>query len=50
MGLNKPAVLVYIHGGAFVGGVGSYYDPDYFLNDPDLVIVTINYRLGAFGN
>ncbi|XP_055381572.1 juvenile hormone esterase-like [Condylostylus longicornis] len=50
---NKDAlqpVLVFIHGGAFVfGGGQSYsYGPQYLL-DNDLVLVTINYRLGPFG-
>lgn len=51
---NKKAplksVMVYIHGGAFL--LGSSYEnelgPD-FLVDKDVVLVTFNYRLGAFG-
>ena len=45
----KP-VMVWIHGGGFVlgdGGTGSY-GPDRFM-DKDVVIVTINYRLGTLG-
>ena len=45
----KP-VMVWIHGGGFVlgdGGTGSY-GPDNFM-DKDVIIVTINYRLGTLG-
>lgn len=41
-------VLVWIHGGAFIAGSGNDYRPDYFM-ESDVVIVTLNYRLGAFG-
>ena len=45
----KP-VMFWIHGGGFVlgdGGTGSY-GPDNFM-DKDVVVVTINYRLGTLG-
>lgn len=49
-GKLKP-VLLYIHGGGFVSGTGS--DPEYdggnMASRADVVVVTINYRLGAFG-
>lgn len=43
-------VLVYIHGGGFVGGHGgiSLYGPDYFL-EHNVILVTGNYRLGVLG-
>lgn len=43
-------VMVYIHGGAFKFGSGNtdIYGPD-FLVEKDVVVVTINYRLGALG-
>ncbi|XP_033228891.1 esterase FE4-like [Belonocnema kinseyi] len=43
-------VMVWIHGGAFVGGSSnsSKYNPGYLLNK-DIVLVTLNYRLGIFG-
>uniref|UniRef100_A0A1Y1NDS8 Carboxylic ester hydrolase n=1 Tax=Photinus pyralis TaxID=7054 RepID=A0A1Y1NDS8_PHOPY len=43
-------VIVYIHGGAFTSDSGNpdLYGPDILL-DKDLVLVTINYRLGALG-
>jgi para-nitrobenzyl esterase len=44
-------VLVWIHGGAFVLGSGSaaLYDGSLLARRGDVVVVTINYRLGAFG-
>lgn len=43
-------VMVWIHGGGFVGGSGDgdLYGPDYFMVK-DIVFVSINYRLGIFG-
>lgn len=48
-GAKRP-VLVWLHGGAFVIGAGSQgvYNGKH-LAERDVVIVTINYRLGAFG-
>lgn len=50
---NEPLrpVMVYIHGGGFVAGSGTLkteYGPDYLI-EHDVVIVTINYRLGILG-
>ncbi len=44
-------VMVWIHGGAFQFGAGStpWYDGTRFANDGDVVLVTINYRLGPLG-
>lgn len=49
-GARRP-VLVWIHGGAFVNGSGSmpWYDGAALAALGDVVVVTINYRLGAFG-
>src|SRR3954451_13663151 len=46
----KRPVMVWIHGGAFVSGTGAtpWYDGRSFARD-DVVLVTINYRLGALG-
>lgn len=43
-------VMIFIHGGAYRSGSSStaYYAPDYLI-EKDVVVVTINYRLGAFG-
>ena len=47
----KRPVLVWIHGGAFVGGTGGtpVYDGTVLARRGDVVVVTINYRLGALG-
>ncbi len=47
----KRPVMFWIHGGAFVFGSGSspIYDGTHFARHGDVVVVTINYRLGAFG-
>ncbi len=46
---NLP-VMIWIHGGAFVSGEGSDYDPGATLvAQGNTIVVTINYRLGAFG-
>ena len=44
-------VMVWIHGGAFVNGSGSipWYDGSLLAARGDVVVVTINYRLGALG-
>lgn len=42
-------VAVYIHGGAYRSGSGSSYEPVSMVNRGDMVVVTINYRLGAMG-
>lgn len=46
---NPRPVLLWIHGGAFVGGAASLYRLDRLARDADAVIVSINYRLGVFG-
>ena len=43
----KP-VMVWMHGGAFVFGSGSNYGPVNLLIH-DIIIVTVNYRLGPLG-
>ena len=44
-------VLIWIHGGGFVSGSATLpiYSGETFARDGDLVVVTINYRLGALG-
>ena len=42
-------VMVWIHGGAFSSGAGSIYDGAVLAQKGDVIVVTINYRLGAFG-
>ncbi|XP_076643314.1 esterase E4-like [Halictus rubicundus] len=47
---NLLPVLVFIHGGGYLTGNSSrhLYGPDYLL-DKDILLVTLNYRLGLFG-
>ena len=42
-------VMVWIHGGSFLVGSGSIYNGTRLARQGDLVVVTINYRLGVFG-
>jgi len=47
---NKP-VLVYLHGGGFYAGSGGNprLDGEHMARFGDVVLVTVNHRLGAFG-
>ncbi|HJP24592.1 MAG TPA: carboxylesterase family protein, partial [Acidimicrobiales bacterium] len=49
-GAGRP-VYVWIHGGAYKHGQGAtpWYDGTSFATRGDIVVVTINYRLGALG-
>ncbi|HBU13177.1 MAG TPA: hypothetical protein DEB31_10830, partial [Clostridiales bacterium] len=48
---KKHAVMLFLHGGSFCDGAGS--DPEYegskLVREGGVVLVTINYRLGALG-
>jgi para-nitrobenzyl esterase len=46
---RKRAVIVWIHGGAFVGGSSALYPLDSMAKAGDVVMVSMNYRLGVFG-
>ncbi|BET00279.1 Esterase [Nesidiocoris tenuis] len=49
--LNSSApVMLWVHGGGWIWGTGSkiYYGPDFLMNE-DVVLITINYRLGPIG-
>ena len=48
--LKRP-VYLWIHGGGYQHGQGAvpWYDGTSFATQGDIVVVTINYRLGAFG-
>ncbi|TCO44608.1 para-nitrobenzyl esterase [Kribbella antiqua] len=47
---SKPrAVVVWIPGGGFFSGAGSSYEASNFATRGDVVVVTVNYRLGIFG-
>jgi para-nitrobenzyl esterase len=46
---SKLPVFVWIHGGALVTGTGADYDPSVMVAENKIIVVTINYRLGALG-
>ncbi|WP_197435560.1 carboxylesterase/lipase family protein [Agrobacterium vitis] len=50
---TRPAsplpVMVFLPGGAFILGSGDNYDPSRLARTQDVLVVTVNYRLGAFG-
>ncbi|XP_075548220.1 acetylcholinesterase-1-like [Dermacentor variabilis] len=48
---GPKAVMVFIHGGAFTYGSSSwsFYDGIHFAATGDVVVVTLNYRVGPFG-
>lgn len=48
--IAKKAVMFFIHGGAFTEGDGTngFYGPD-FMIEKDVVLITVNYRLGPWG-
>ncbi|XP_053969313.1 esterase B1-like isoform X1 [Anastrepha ludens] len=48
---TKPRpVMVWIHGGGFISGEASrdWFGPDYLM-EKDVILVTVQYRLGVFG-
>jgi len=47
----KRAVMVFLHGGAYLSGAGSldWYDGSVLAGEGDIVVVGVNYRLGALG-
>ncbi|MER6348067.1 carboxylesterase/lipase family protein [Streptomyces sp. NPDC001595] len=47
--LQKRPVMVWIHGGGFTVGSGTFYDGGNLAAKGDVVVVNFNYRLGAFG-
>ena len=50
-GAGPRPVMVWIHGGSFISGASSLpcYDAARFASEGDVVVVAINYRLGALG-
>lgn len=46
---TKVPVLVWIHGGAFEGGSSSLYPLDFLARSGDIIVISLNYRLGLFG-
>ena len=41
--------MVWIHGGSNVSGNADFYDPSELVSSQDVIVVSINYRLGPFG-
>ena len=46
---DKLPVIVWLHGGGFLTGSGSLYDLSHLSRKARAVVVSVNYRLGAFG-
>jgi para-nitrobenzyl esterase len=46
---RRLPVMVWIHGGAYTNGNSASYDASKLAVEGEVVVVTINYRLGAFG-
>jgi para-nitrobenzyl esterase len=46
---GRLPVMVFVHGGGFANGSGADYDPTRLITQGKVVVVTFNYRLGAFG-
>ncbi|XP_061177985.1 cocaine esterase-like [Saccostrea echinata] len=46
---HKRAVMIWIHGGGYIFGSGSYYDGSMLALTGDVIVVTLNYRLGVLG-
>lgn len=44
----KP-VMVYIHGGSFMEGTGNMIDGSILASYGNVIVITINYRLGVLG-
>lgn len=47
---RRLPVVVWLHGGGFTSGAGSSYDAKRLAAEGHVVVVTVNYRLGVFGN
>jgi para-nitrobenzyl esterase len=46
---ERLPVLVWLHGGGFTSGAGAEYDGARLATEGRMVVVTVNYRLGALG-
>lgn len=49
-GTQKLATLVFLHGGGYIAGTADdrFFGPDFFIEN-DIILVTLNFRLGVFG-
>lgn len=52
-GIDKGSrpVLVWLHGGGYISGAGAlpWYDGSHLAREGDVVVVNVNYRIGALG-
>ncbi|MEV1001259.1 carboxylesterase family protein [Nonomuraea sp. NPDC050202] len=48
-GAKRKPVMVWLHGGGFVAGRGADYDPRRLAAQGDVVVVTVEFRLGVLG-
>jgi para-nitrobenzyl esterase len=46
---RRLPVMVWVHGGGFFEGTGATFDPRRMVAAGNVIVVTINYRLGIFG-
>ncbi|NXQ72521.1 NLGNX protein, partial [Quiscalus mexicanus] len=46
---SKKPVMVYIHGGSYMEGTGNMIDGSILASYGNVIVVTINYRLGVLG-
>jgi para-nitrobenzyl esterase len=46
---SKLPVYFWIHGGSLTEGTGAQFDPSLLVEQNNIIVVTINYRLGALG-
>ena len=49
IGKNKFPVMFWIHGGSNIWGSGDFYDFSRLATSQQVIVITINYRLGLFG-
>lgn len=46
---SKKPVMVYIHGGSYMEGTGNMIDGSVLASYGNVIVITINYRLGILG-
>ena len=46
---GRLPVMVFLYGGAFVSGASDLYDAKQLAKSSDVIVVSVNYRLGALG-